>query len=178
MWVGSGYQKEADTIGFWYKLLIAELPFEKIRTRQISSEAESSSTPVSQCPPSVSEQVSWCPLVPGSVTIPNSSCHDPTFPLNELQPTAAAGRPTLHFLCIPDYLFSFVSLWEAPLQKSPHLFGQFNQPKPRQTFSLCLALIWIASIISRMDLFYFFRPGMDLWIIDQSMFIVVMNNKK
>ena len=70
MWVGSGYQKEADTIGFWYKLLIAELPFEKIRTRQISSEAESSSTPVSQCPPSVSEQVSWCP--PGA-----GECHDP-----------------------------------------------------------------------------------------------------
>ena len=85
---------------------------------------------MSQCPPSVSEQVSWCAPVPGSVTIPNSSRHDPTFPLNELQPTAAAGRPALHFLCIPDYLFSFVSLWEAPLQKSPHLFGQFNQPKP------------------------------------------------
>ena len=119
MWVGSGYQKEADTIGFWYKLLIAELPFEKIRTRQISSEAESSSTPVSQCPPSVSEQVSWCPPVPGSVTIPNSSCHDPTFPLNELQPTAAAGRPTLHFLCIPDY--PLCSVFYGKLHYKNHL---------------------------------------------------------
>ena len=31
MWVGSGYQKETDAIGLWYKLLIVELPFEKIR---------------------------------------------------------------------------------------------------------------------------------------------------
>ena len=129
MWVGSGYQKETDAIGLWYKLLIVELPFEKIRLTDLFR-CRVILHPVSQCPPSVSEQVSWCAPVPGSVTIPNSSCHDPTFPLNELQPTAAAGRPTLHFLCIPDYLFCFVSLWEAPLQKSPHLFGQFNQPKP------------------------------------------------
>ena len=67
----------------------------KIKVKKDFLVAVSSGTGVSPCPFQCLRANVMVSRWPEGVTIPNSGCHDPSFPLNE-----PPAPPTLHFLCI------------------------------------------------------------------------------